>query len=87
MIMLKAVFFDLDGTLLPLNEEKFLELYFKLICKRMAPLGYVSEELVKVIWAGTKNMYLNDGSKTNEEVFWQEFERHYGKDKLVDKAF
>lgn len=87
MIMLKAVFFDLDGTLLPLNEEKFLELYFKLICKRMAPLGYIPEELVKVIWAGTKNMYLNDGSKTNEEVFWQEFERHYGKDKLVDKAF
>ena len=25
--MLKAVFFDLDGTLLPLNEDEFTKLY------------------------------------------------------------
>lgn len=83
--MLKAVFFDLDGTLLPLDEEKFTKLYFGLMCQRMAPFGYNPEELINVIWSGTKKMYLNDGTKTNEEVFWDEFVKFYGVDKLKDK--
>ena len=83
--MLKAVFFDLDGTLLPLDEEKFTKLYFGLMCQRMAPFGYNKEELINVIWSGTKKMYLNDGTKTNEEVFWDEFVKFYGVDKLQDK--
>ena len=85
--MLKAVFFDLDGTLLPLNEDEFTKLYFGMLCKRMAPFGYNPEELVNVIWTGTKKMYLNDGTKTNEEVFWKTFEEFYGKEKLKDKDF
>lgn len=85
--MLKAVFFDLDGTLLPLNEEKFTKLYFGMLCQKMAPLGYKPDELVDVIWTGTKKMYMNDGTKTNEEVFWEAFENFYGKDKLNDKNF
>ena len=87
MQMIKAVFFDLDGTLLPLDENKFLELYFKLICRRMAPKGYEPEQLVKVIWEGTKRMYQNDGSKTNETVFWETFLEFYGKDKCLDKEY
>lgn len=85
--MLKAVFFDLDGTLLPLNEDEFTKLYFGMLCKRMEPFGYNPEELVNVIWTGTKKMYLNDGTKTNEEVFWKTFEEFYGKEKLKDKDF
>ena len=85
--MIKAVFFDLDGTLLPLNEDEFIKLYFGLLCKRMAPLGYNPEKLVQVIWEGTKAMYMNDGKKTNEEVFWDVFEKHYGKEKLKDKKY
>ena len=27
--MLKAVFFDLDGTLLPLHEDEFIKYYFE----------------------------------------------------------
>lgn len=83
--MLKAVFFDLDGTLLPLNEDEFTKLYFGMLCQRMAPFGYKPEELVNVIWAGTKKMYMNDGTKTNEEVFWDTFVEFYGTDKLKDK--
>lgn len=83
--MLKAVFFDLDGTLLPLDEDKFTKLYFGLLCQRMIPYGYNPEELVKVIWDGTKKMYLNDGTKTNEDVFWDAFIKHYGMEKSKDK--
>ena len=85
--MLKAVFFDLDGTLLPLDEEGFLKIYFGLLCKRMAPLGYEAELLVKTIWDGTKAMYLNDGSVTNEEAFWDIFKKAYGEEKLKDKFY
>ena len=60
--MIKAVFFDLDGTLLPMNEDEFVKYYFGFLCQKVAHLGYDKEELVKVIWAGTKAMIKNDGS-------------------------
>ena len=83
--MLKAVLFDLDGTLLPMNEEEFTKGYFGLLCKKVVPYGYDTNELTTTIWQGTKAMIKNDGEKTNEEVFWEEFEKVYGKDKLKDK--
>ena len=36
--MLKAVLFDLDGTLLPMDQDKFVECYFGLLCKKMATI-------------------------------------------------
>lgn len=83
--MLKAVLFDLDGTLLPMNEEVFTKGYFSCLCRKAAPRGYESDGLIKTVWAGTKAMVKNDGSKTNEQAFWDVFASVYGKDKLVDK--
>lgn len=83
--MLKAVFFDLDGTLLPMNEEEFTNAYFKYLCSIDACKKYDKEELIKVIWNGTKLMYQNDGSKSNEEVFWDYFQENFGKESLCDK--
>ena len=37
--MLKAVLFDLDGTLLPMNEETFIPKYLDLLSTRMDPKG------------------------------------------------
>lgn len=83
--MLKAVFFDLDGTLLPMDEEKFIRAYFHLLFEKVKHLGYQEEELTKAIWTGTKLMYENDGSKTNEEVFWDYFVKVYGEENLKHK--
>jgi FMN phosphatase YigB (HAD superfamily) len=83
--MLKAVFFDLDGTLLPMDEEKFTKYYFKLLCERMIPYGFEPEQLVEVIWGGTKEMYKNDGTKSNEERFWDFFGKIYGTESLKHK--
>lgn len=80
--MLKAVFFDLDGTLLPLNEDEFLKMYFKLMSGKMINYGFEPKALIDNIWNGTKLMYKNDGAKTNEEVFWDYFASVYGKDVL-----
>lgn len=83
--MLKAVFFDLDGTLLPLDEETFAKGYMKLLTKKMIPYSYDPNMLVKVIYEGVKYMYINDGKKSNEEVFWDTFLKYYPKEKLADK--
>ena len=71
--MLKAVFFDLDGTLLPLNEEKFTHAYFNLLADYMKQYGFEKKEIINIISLGVKAMYLNDGTKTNEEAFWDCF--------------
>ena len=84
---LKAVFFDLDGTLLPMDMDVFIKSYFSAISKKLAPFGYDPKELVGSIWQGTKAMIKNDGSKTNEEVFWESFVSYYGVDKLKDTVY
>ena len=83
--MIKAILFDLDGTLLPMDMETFTGGYFSLLAKKAAPFGYEAKELVKNVWAGTKAMVLNDGSCTNEERFWQYFAGAYGAEKLKDR--
>ena len=76
--MLKAVLFDLDGTLLPMDQDEFVNYYFGLLCKKMAPYGYEPKELVKAIWGGTAAMVKNDGSCSNKEAFWRFFLGVYG---------
>jgi len=71
---IKAVLFDLDGTLLPMEQNAFMKKYFGELCKKIVPTGLISpEKLVEAIWFGTKHMVKNDGSKRNIEVFWDKF--------------
>lgn len=82
--MIKAVFFDLDGTLLPMDMQEFTNGYFELLTKKAK--GYDKDDLIKTIWGGTKAMVENDGKKTNEDVFWKFYEGVYGTEKLKDKS-
>lgn len=84
---LKAVFFDLDGTLLPMDMDVFIKSYFGAISKKLAPHGYDPKELVNVIWQGTKAMIKNTGDSTNEEVFWKAFVSVYGEERLSDTVY
>lgn len=70
---IKHVFFDLDGTLLPMDQEIFTKTYFKKLAAKLAPLGYEAEKLISAIWAGTASMVKNDGTQTNEDAFWKTF--------------
>ncbi|MBO5299385.1 MAG: HAD family hydrolase [Clostridia bacterium] len=78
-----TVLFDLDGTLLPMDQDEFVKSYFKLLAKKVAPLGYDPASLIDNIWAGTAAMVKNDGSRKNEEAFWAQFAKFYG-DKVYD---
>ena len=80
-----TVLFDLDGTLLPMDQNEFVKAYFGGLARRLAPLGYEPQRLVDSIWQGTAAMVKNDGKQTNEERFWQGFEAAYGKPARKDE--
>lgn len=80
-----TVLFDLDGTLLPMEQEDFVKVYFGSLAKKLAPYGYESEKLVASIWAGTKQMVMNDGKVTNEKAFWNKFCEIYGEYAIKDE--
>ena len=82
---IKTVMFDLDGTLLPMDQDQFTKYYFGLLAKKLAPYGYDAEQLTGGIWAGTAAMVKNDGSCTNEEAFWKTFCAVMGERVLEDK--
>lgn len=81
---IKAIFFDLDGTLLPMDQGQFMKCYFGALAAKLMPLGYNKDTLVSNVWAGTKAMVMNDGAKTNEDAFWDTFCNLVGKDCRVD---
>lgn len=82
---IKAVLFDLDGTLLPMDNDEFTKVYFKLLAETLEPHGYNAKQLVNAIWTGTAAMVNNDGSRSNEEAFWKKFAEIYGEKGLSDK--
>lgn len=75
---IKFVFWDLDGTLLPMNQELFIKTYFDRLVKRLATHGYDPELLRKAIWSGTAAMMKNNGEKRNEAIFWEKLTEIYG---------
>ncbi len=83
--MIKTILFDLDGTLLPMDQDMFIEAYLSKMAKKLAPHGYDPVLLVKAIWKGTGAMVVNDGNATNEAVFWKVFSGILGRDAKLDE--
>ena len=73
-----TVLFDLDGTLLPMDQEVFIKAYFGYLAEHMAPYGYDKEKLLKTIWSSTGGMIHNQTGKPNETVFWDVMAQAYG---------
>lgn len=73
-----TILFDLDGTLLPMDNDAFTEGYFKLLAAKLAPHGYEPKQLIDGVWQGTKSMVMNNGKQTNEQVFWKKFAELFG---------
>jgi len=83
--MIKAILFDLDGTLLPMVQEEFVNAYLSGMAKKMAPYGYDPSLLAKTVWKGTAAMVQNNGSVSNETVFWDVFCGVFGEKALEDQ--
>lgn len=69
----KAIFFDLDGTLLPMNMKEFTNAYFAELCRLLSKYEVPDKKLVSAVWAGTEKMVKNDGRHMNKELFWEAF--------------
>ena len=83
--MMTTVLFDLDGTLLPMDQDEFVNTYFGFLIKKMAPYGYEKDELIATLWKGTAAMVKNDGTCPNEDRFWEVFAGVYGQERVADK--
>ena len=71
--MLKTILFDLDGTLLPIDTDRFVHQYMKSLSAHMGHL-IPPAQLVQQIWASTEAMIRNtDPAHTNERVFADDF--------------
>lgn len=71
--MYQAILFDLDGTLLPMDNDEFTKGYLNLLAKEVAPYGYTADKLIPAMWNGVGSMVRNDGTKENFQAFWETF--------------
>lgn len=78
--MIDTILLDMDGTLLPVDNETFTHTYFKLLCAKVAPFGFSPADFVRGLRSGMKAMVLNDGTRTNCEAFWADFTGLFGAD-------
>lgn len=89
--MMKFILFDLDATLLPMDQDAFVKAYFEALTKKLVSSGYDQKSAIDTVWNGVIDMMRNDGQKTNEEAFWKRFTSIYGektqKDMLVFDEF
>ncbi len=76
----QAILFDMDGTLLPMDNDEFTRGYFGLLTRAVSCHGYTKETLIPAMWKGVEAMVKNDGSKTNEDRFWEVFSGIFGKE-------
>ena len=84
--MITTVLFDLDGTLLPMDQNEFIKVYLCALVKKGVAHGYDPNLMPLQIMAGTAAMVGNDGSRTNEEVFWETLSASSGRDTKQDIA-
>jgi FMN phosphatase YigB (HAD superfamily) len=82
--MITTLFFDLDGTLLPMNETSFLQIYMKSMTDFFNQNGRDGKSIVHAVMASTDAMIHNDGLRTNETAFWDAFAKRipYADDSL-----
>lgn len=75
---LKAVLFDLDGTLLPMDQDLFVKAYLGSFAQKLVSHGYDPKQFIQAVWLGVSAMVQNDGKRYNEALFWDQFEKMYG---------
>lgn len=73
-----TILFDLDGTLLPIDQNEFIHTYFTYLAEKAAEYGYEKEPFLASMWKATGKMIVNDGSRKNMDAFWDGFTAIWG---------
>ena len=79
----RAIFFDLDGTLLPMELDEFLGAYFEAIAGFVARQGLDAKAFSAGLKAGIGAMASHDDGRTNHEAYWEAFFRHADADAVA----
>lgn len=84
MSKITTVLFDLDGTLIRMDQDEFIRLYFVSILDKIGRLGYDVSVMKKALEGAVIAALKNNGQATNEQRFWQTFDELSGG--LADKV-
>ena len=68
-----CIFFDLDGTLLPIEMRDFLKAYFRVLDESAGRAGFDTARFAKALNAGMAGMGDHDRGITNDQAFWDVF--------------
>ncbi len=68
---MRAILFDLDGTLLDIDTGSFMDRYFAALKEVRVP-GYAGS-VFEAVWQATGTMIHSHPGRTNEAVFWEAF--------------
>lgn len=91
--MLKAILFDLDGTLLPMESlDEFIAAFLRDVSADAARLGFDPRALAGAVWEATGAVIRNDGSRSNDAAFHEVIRARYGErtaelDRLFDDYY
>jgi HAD superfamily hydrolase (TIGR01549 family) len=75
---MNTVLFDLDGTLLPMEQKTFLSPYFRGLAAFAASVVPDAKRLLAEVWAGIDVMEQPRETLTNEEAFWRHMSEQFG---------
>lgn len=76
----RAICFDLDGTLLPLDLSEFMKAYFKALHTYVARFEVAPEIFSAGMKAGIRAMAVHDDGSPNSDAFWEGFFTHVERD-------
>lgn len=71
---MKTILFDLDGTLLPMDVNKFMYLYSQSITQAFHDFEK-PDELFKHVMSSVHRTVINDEHRKNKDVFFEDFEK------------
>jgi len=74
MKKITTVLFDLDGTLIRMDQDEFIRLYFVSLLGKISRLGYDVSVMKKALEGAVIASLKNNGEISNEARFWQTFD-------------
>ena len=69
----RAIFFDLDGTILPMDVDEFMEKYVAALIRFVVFHGLDVDVFRKGLFGGVQAMASHAGEQSNAAVFWDVF--------------
>ena len=78
---MNTVLFDLDGTLLPMDQDAFVELYAASLSRELAEKGLDPKPYIKAVFGDVEAVARSGGNCTNEQAFRRYFISVFGEEK------